>query len=105
MKLYPSGTVCPHCGTVYRYADTKRLVRKKTTQCYHCQKTCRVSRSSVWVLAAELLAVYAILNAVAIGLLNTSGFVPLFLMNIIPAVAAVYLIPLYIELKKAEKAR
>lgn len=105
MKLYPSGTVCPYCGTVYRYADTKEFIRQKTARCYHCQKSCRVSHKGFWILAAELLAVYAVLNAAAIGLLQMVGFVPLFIMNVIPAVAAVYLLPLYVELKKEEKRK
>ena len=105
MKLYPSSSACPYCKTVYRYADTKKLVSKKTAKCYHCGKDCRVTRKSVWFLALELLAIYAAINAVAIGLMQTVGFLPLFIMNIIPAVAAVYLIPLYIELKKEEKRK
>lgn len=29
MKFYPKQSVCPHCRTVYRYADVRELMWKK----------------------------------------------------------------------------
>ena len=103
MKLIPKHAVCPYCRTVYRFAELRKLSGKKEDTCYHCKKTVDVSRGSVWFLALETLAVYAILNAVAIGLLQTVQLVPLLIMNTVPAIAAMLLIPLYTELKKSPK--
>ena len=30
--------VCPHCGTIYRYRDTKKAWKQKKNICYHCEK-------------------------------------------------------------------
>ena len=100
MKFYPKQSVCPHCGTIYRYSDLKPLKWKKQTACYHCGKMIRVSKISLWILVLELLLIYALLNVIAINVLHTVTLLPLFIMNVAPAVAAVILVPFYLELKK-----
>ena len=102
MKIYPKQSECPHCKTVYRYQDVKGLAWKKSEECYHCKKRFKISKKSFWILALELLIVYAILNLIAIGVINTVNFFSLFIMNVIPTVAAIVLYPLYIEFKKDE---
>lgn len=100
MKFIPRQSVCPHCQTVYRYADAKKLVWKQQEVCYHCKKQFKISRKSIWILILELLLVYAALNAIAIGAMRTINFIALFVMNLIPVIAAILLFPLYIEFKK-----
>lgn len=100
MKFYPKQSVCPHCGTIYRYSDLSPLKWKKQTVCYHCKKTIRVSKKSIWILFAELILLYAVINAIAINVFQAVTLLPLFIMNVIPAVAAVLLVPFYLELKK-----
>lgn len=100
MKFYPKQSVCPHCGTIYRYSDLNPLKWKKQTVCYHCQKTIRVSRKSLWILFAELVLLYVLTNVIAINVFHTVRLLPLFMMNVVPGVAAVILVPFYLELKK-----
>lgn len=100
MKILPKQSVCPHCKTVYRYSDVQSLAWKKRASCYHCKKQFRVSRKSFLILALELVIIYAIMNVIAIGVVESVSFLSLFIMNIIPALAAVVLLPLYVELIK-----
>ena len=99
MKWFPKQSVCPHCQTVYRYADVKRLTWKRQAPCYHCQKMMTVSRKSLWILAAETALVYLILNIVMLNAVRGVSFFGLLLVNCLPALAAVLLLPGYIELK------
>lgn len=103
MKILPKQSVCPYCGTVYRYGDLKRLVWKKKQNCYHCKKIFNIMRSGFLFLAVELLAVYAIMNSIAIGIMGTVTFWALFVMNVIPATAAVILLPMYTDFRKKDK--
>ncbi len=100
MKLLPKSCTCPHCGAIYRYGDIKKTMRKKSDECYHCKKRFKVSKAGFLWLAIELAALYALINIFALSLLNMQSVLPLFIINIIPAAAAVYLLPLYIELRK-----
>ena len=99
MKFYPGQSVCPHCGTIYRYSDLNRLKWKKQTVCYHCKKTIRVSHKSLWILFAVLILLYVLTNVIAINVFHAVTLLPLFIMNVAPAAAAVILIPFYLELE------
>lgn len=103
MKITPKQSVCPHCDTIYRYSDLNKIKFKKSTECYHCGKALRVSRMSLWILAAELIIIYAIMNAIALSVMNIVSFLALYIMNMIPILAAVFIIPLYIEIIKIKK--
>ncbi len=105
MKILPKQSVCPHCKTVYRYSDLKKIMWKKSDSCYHCKKNFRISRKSFWILALEMIIIYAIMNVIAIGLIESVNFISLFIMNVIPALEAVMLLPLYIEMKKEKKTK
>ena len=103
MKLYPRQCECPNCKTVYRYSDVKKLMWKKSGECYHCKKNFAVSRRSLWLLALETAAVYALLNFLVLSFIKGLSFIALFAINLIPAAAAVILAPLYIELVRNKK--
>ena len=103
MKFFPGHSECPHCKTVYRSSDIKKLSRKNDNECYHCKKKFRVSRRSAIILAAETILVYVIINLIAVGMMQTVNFVPLFIMNLIPAIVAVLIFPYYTELIKSDK--
>ena len=98
MKFYPKQSVCPHCNTVYRYSDVKKIMWKKTGVCYHCGKSFNISRSGLWILALETAVICALLNIAAIGAIKGLSVIGLFCLNIIPAIAAVILVPFYISL-------
>ena len=102
MKLYPKQSVCPHCRTVYRYADVRELMWKKKTACYHCRKEFAVKRRSLWLLALEMTVIYALLNLLMIGVIQGISLLGMFLINMLPALAAVWLMPYYVELKKIQ---
>ena len=55
MKILPKQSVCPHCKTVYRYSDLKKIMWKKSDSCYHCKKNFKVSRKGI---ARESLEVF-----------------------------------------------
>ena len=42
--------VCPHCHTVYRYKDVKRVMNKKELECYNCKKKIKISHKGILVL-------------------------------------------------------
>ena len=98
MKLFPAQSVCPRCKTIYRYGDLNGLKFKKETVCYHCHKKLRVKKTGVWWLLLEMLIIYALLNVILLGFVQGLSLLALFLINIIPAAAAVVLLPLYLEL-------
>ena len=100
MKLFAGQETCPHCKTVYRYADLKKLGRQKQTECYHCHKTIRIKRTGIVMLALELLVLYAIVNVLMLTVVTGVSFWALFIVNMAPAVLAAVLLPLYAELKK-----
>lgn len=100
MKLLPKNQKCPYCGTVYRYGDLKKLMYSRKTTCYHCKKLIIVSRKGFLILLALLLLVYALLNASALLLLHNLSFALLFIINLIPTVTALVLLPFYIRLMK-----
>ena len=105
MKVLPKQSVCPHCETIYRYSDLNKIKFKKSTECYHCGKALRVSRMSLWILAAELIVIYAILNVIALGVMDIFSFLALYIMNIIPILAAVFIAPMYIEIIKIKNRK
>ena len=80
MKIFPAQSVCPHCKTVYRYGD--------------------LNKAGVWWLLLEMLILYALLNVILLGFVQGLSLLALFIINIIPAAAAVVLLPLYLELRK-----
>ncbi len=100
MKIFPAQSVCPHCKTVYRYGDLNAIKFKKQTVCYHCRKTIHVKKAGVWWLLLEMLILYALLNVILLGFVQGLSLLALFIINIIPAAAAVVLLPLYLELRK-----
>ena len=100
MKLLPKQSKCPHCQTVYRYGDLKKLMKDKKTTCYHCKKKVKVSKKSFLILAAELIVVYAAVNIFSMLLIKSLSFPMLFIINLIPTAAAALIMPLYLELTK-----
>ncbi len=76
MKIFPAQSVCP------------------------CRKTIQVKKAGVWWLLLEMLILYALLNVILLGFVQGLSLLALFIINIIPAAAAVVLLPLYLELRK-----
>lgn len=102
MKFFPRQTECPYCHTVYRYQDLRGLSRKKTADCYHCHKKMKIQKTSMVILALEILLLYVLVDFLAIIVVRTVNVFTLFAINLVPAIVAALLYPYYIELKKSE---
>lgn len=105
MSFIPKNCVCPYCKTIYRYGSIKKIMSNKKESCYHCKKIFYISKKGFLWLALEMLAVYALLNFFAINVMQSLNFLSLLLLNTLPAIAAILLLPLYIELTKTEKEK
>lgn len=91
----PSLPVCPHCNTVYRYSDVKKLILKKSEKCYYCKKDFKISKKKLVVMVIELLIVYAAIGLLLMGVIGVTPLV-LFIINIFLVAAGVMLVPYYI---------
>lgn len=105
MKIFPGQSQCPYCKTIYRYGDLKKLTYKKSGTCYHCKRSFKVSRKSFLFLLLWLFVIYIAVNAFSIALIKSLSFVLLFIINLIPTVTAVLILPLFICLDKDEKSK
>ena len=83
--------VCPHCGTVYRYGDTKKAQRQKINTCYHCKKQFRAKLLPY--VAVEALVLAAICVGINILLLTRMTEMNLVLLF---AVTFVFLLLIYV---------
>ena len=99
-KLFlPSLPVCPHCNTVYRYSDVKKIRFKKSEKCYHCKKNFKISKKKLIIMIIELLIIYAALGLFLIGVVGIKPLV-LFIINVFLVAAGILLIPYYIMFVK-----
>ena len=96
--------ICPHCGTVYRYKDTKAAIVKKENECYHCHKSFRRKLFPyILVDAIIIIAVSIGLNLLLLSRLSTFNVVPLFLITIALLVIGYLLIPFFTKFIKSEE--
>lgn len=105
MKFYPKQSACPHCKTIYRYNDLSKLKFKNEAECYHCRKAIHISKKSLLILLAEMLVICVILNVVLTGAMGIVNFWIVYVINMIVVLAAVFILPLYIEINKADKKK
>ena len=95
--------VCPHCGTVYRYKDTKNAIVNKENECYHCHKTFRI-RIFPYVLleAIALIAVSIGLNLLILSRMSSLNLIPLFLITFGILMIILILVPFFTHFVKTE---
>lgn len=95
--------VCPHCGTVYRYKDTKNAIVNKENECYHCHKTFRI-RIFPYVLieAIALIAVSIGLNLLILSRMSSLNLIPLFLITFGILIIILILVPFFTHFVKTE---
>lgn len=95
--------VCPHCGTVYRYKDTKQAIKKKDNTCYHCQKRFRARVFPYILIGAILPLVLCIaLNIFLLTRMTNLSLLPLFAVTLGFLLIIYIIIPFFTKFKKIE---
>ena len=94
---------CPHCGTVYRYKDTREAIKKKENTCYHCQKRFRVRMFPTIVSSAILPIILCIaLNIFLLKRMTNLQLIPLFIITMLFILLIFLIIPFFTVFKKIE---
>lgn len=95
--------VCPHCGTVYRYKDTKKAIKNKENECYHCQKRFK-SKLFPYILVGALipLVLCIALNIFLLTRMTNLQLLPLFAVTIVFLLIIYIIIPFFTKFKKIE---
>ncbi len=92
--------ICPHCHTVYRYGDVKKVSKKKQEKCYHCKNDFKVSKSGIWVLLLIILVIGVGLNIFQLSVFENINFAVIFVTNIVLILLAVLFLPFFMSFKK-----
>lgn len=96
--------VCPHCGTVYRYKDTKEAIRKKENVCYHCKKKFLAKRFPyIFVGALIPLVLCIVINIVILSRMENLQLLPLFGVTLVFLLIIYIIIPFFTKFKKSEE--
>ena len=95
--------VCPHCGTVYRYKDTKDAIRKKDNTCYHCKKEFRARIFPYLLVGALIPLVLCIgMNIFLLTRMENLQLIPLFAVTLLCLLIIYLIIPFFTKFKKSE---
>ena len=95
--------VCPHCGTVYRYKDTVKELRKKDNECYHCHKEFKAKFFPYCLVEAIVLIAACIgMNLLILSRLSNLNPIPLFAVTLVFILLIIVLIPFFTRFKKTE---
>lgn len=96
--------VCPHCGTVYHYQDTRKAIRNKENTCYHCQKKFRARMFPFILIGASLPLVICIaVNIFLLTRMKSLQLLPLFAVTL-AAILIIYLIvPFFTKFRKLQQ--
>lgn len=96
--------VCPHCGTVYRYRDTKKAWKQKENTCYHCKKTFRAKLMPYGAAEALLLLPLCIgFNILMLNRMRDLNLFALFAATVAFILLFYLLIPFFIHFVKKEE--
>lgn len=97
--------VCPHCGTVYRYRDTKDAIRKKENVCYHCQKKFKARIFPYWLIGALIPLILCIgFNIFLLSRMTDFELLPLLVSALVCILIIYLIIPFFTKFKKEENA-
>ena len=98
--------VCPHCGTIYRYKDTKQAIKNKENTCYHCQKRFRAKRFPYLLVGALIPIVLCIaLNIFLLTRMKNLELLPLFAVTLVCILIIYLIIPFFTKFKKSENEK
>lgn len=95
--------VCPHCGTVYRYKDTKAAIKNKEKICYHCGQRFTAKRFPYILIGALIPLVLCIgLNIFLLSRMEKLSLLPLFGVTLGFLLIIYIIIPFFTKFKKTE---
>lgn len=94
--------VCPHCHTVYRYGEVKKISKEKEHDCYHCNKKFKVSKKSLWILTLILFVLAVALNVAQLFIMRNLNILALIITNTLLIIIAILFIPYFTEFKEIE---
>lgn len=93
---------CPHCGTVYRYKDTKDAIRKKENVCYNCRRKFAAKRFPYIIISAILPLILCIgLNLFLLSRMERLQLLPLFAVTLVFLLLIYVIIPFFTKFKKS----
>ena len=96
--------VCPHCGTVYRYRDTRRALKNKENTCYHCKNRFKArSFPYIFVGAVVPLVLCIAVNIFMLTRMKSLQLLPLFAVTLAALLIIYLIIPFFTKFKKLEK--
>ncbi len=95
--------VCPHCGTVYRYKDTKKAIKDKNIICYHCKKDFSAKIFPGVLVGCGILLVLCIgLNILVLFRMKDLQVWPLFVITLLFILLGYIIIPFFTTFKKKD---
>ena len=95
--------VCPHCGTVYRYKDTKAAIKNKDNICYHCDKKFRAGIFPGIVVGAVIpLAVCIAINIFLLSRMKEFQILPLVAVTLVFILIIYVIIPFFTKFRKTD---
>lgn len=96
--------VCPHCGTVYRYRDTKNAQKQKVNTCYHCKKKFRAKLLPYVAVEALVLTVICIgFNLLLLSRMEELNLFVLFASTAVFLLLIYLLFPFFMKFIKIEE--
>lgn len=96
--------VCPHCGTVYRYRDTKTAIKMKDNTCYHCQKKFKAKRFPYLLVGAIIPIILCIaFNIFLLTRMEKLQLLPLFAVTLAALLIVWLIIPFFTKFKKSDE--
>ncbi len=95
--------VCPHCGTIYRYKDTKKAIRDKDNICYHCNKKFRAKIFPGILIGAVIpLILCIVINIILLSSMKEAQIVPLFAVTLVFLLIIYFIVPFFTKFRKTE---
>lgn len=95
--------VCPHCDTVYRYAEVRKSLFKKNIKCYHCEKHFAVSKSKLMLLLIIIIAAALTVDFFELYFVSSLSAAALIITNIVIVTIGFLLIPYFLKYKKLKE--
>ncbi len=94
---------CPHCHTIYRYGDVRKVMLNKELKCYRCGKNFKVSKIKILFLFLIIALITAIFDVLELWLISNVTFLALVITNIVMICVGIFLSPFFVSFKKFPK--
>lgn len=94
---------CPHCNTIFRYGDVRRIMSKKKIKCYHCDGDIFINKKKFLILFLEIALICAIFNVLELYMVGTISFIALCVTNVLFLTVGIFLMPFFVKFEKSDK--